>query len=131
MIADAPVNAHLLYNDLKAEFICTATTDPSTPLTIRWYRVMDDGSEDTQVHPMSHVNISADGTRLTFQVTEDTLSKWSRFRGKYRCHATNGYSEANAECTLTVDEPPPPPTPPPMEETEEPEMTTTAFGCMS
>jgi hypothetical protein len=89
---------------------------------------MDDGSEDTQVNSMSYVTVSPDGTRLTFQLTEETVSKWSKIRGKYRCQATNGYSEDKAEFTLTVDDPPPPPTPPPVEETEEPEMTTVFVG---
>ena len=127
MITDKPQDVHLEWDKLAADFHCAATSDDSTPFTLRWYRVMDDGNPDVLVHNTAEVTVSDDGTRLSFRVQENSLASWQQHRGKYRCFVTNGYSDESADCRLDVDDPPPPPTPPPMEETEPAEVTTAAI----
>jgi len=128
VITDGPQNVHLEFDRLAAEFYCAAKTDDSTPLTVTWHRVLDDGNPDILVHSSTQVSVAPDGvgTKLSFRLSEETaVEQWKKYRGKYRCHATNGYSEDNVEFLLDVDDPPPTP-PPVIIEITEAEIATTA-----
>ena len=77
---------------VDVSFPCAAKTDPSTPLSLRWYHddepvanddVMFVASNGSLVVRLSQVDHG--GTHLT---------------GTYVCHATNDYSSAEAHARL-------------------------------
>ena len=98
---------HLAYDDTFAEFFSAATSDASTPVTIRWYRF---GSRRPVVNSTGRVNVtvSEDGTLLSFQARANDTEGWAMLAGAYQCKATNGYSTAVVNFTLTIDQPPVP-----------------------
>jgi len=105
IITDRPQNISVESYRSSAQFDCAAKTDKSTPLTISWYRVMGDENQDIVVYNTAQVTVTTNGAKLSFHLSGNTSEQWAKYRGKYRCHATNGYSEDNVEVLLTVDDP--------------------------
>jgi len=82
-----------------AAFNCSAVSDPSTPVTIRWYHI-DRHGDESQVHNQTdRIVIAEDGTLMLF-VPENATDIWLKLSGTYRCLVTNGYSSAEAEALL-------------------------------
>jgi len=91
---------------MTASFHCAATTDDSTPLTLTWHRVSDNLRLKNMTGRMTVV-ISGDGQMLTLTVAPNATNEWyNKWRGDYKCLATNHYSEDSAVATLQVDDPP-------------------------
>jgi len=101
-IIDKPESVHLNYDETLAEFHCSATSDDSTPVMIRWYR---SGKSIPVISQRGRVNVtvSADGTFLSFLVRANDTDGWAMVTGVYQCNATNGYSSEAAEFSLQVD----------------------------
>jgi len=108
-ITDRPVSVHLDHNDTYAEFHCSAVSDDSTPVTLKWYRVEASGNEiPVRNDTLGRFRVSADSTLLSLQVPENTTNAWSKLLGLYRCRATNGYSVDVVDAKLTVEAAPVP-----------------------
>ena len=104
-ITDVPMGVHLPYDETFAEFYCTATSDDSTPVSIRWHKV---GIRSPITNRTGRVNVtvSHDGTTLTFMVRANDTEGWAMLSGGYQCIATNGYSSEAANFSVLIDLPP-------------------------
>ena len=106
-MTERPVDVHLAYNDTQVSFHAAATSDDSTPFTLIWYQVFEDGGEmPINNNTDRRVMVSGDSTVLSFSVPENMTNAWSRLKGTYRVRATNSYSEDIADVRLTVDNDP-------------------------
>jgi len=106
-ITDRPLGVRLPYDETFAEFYCTATSDDSTPVSIRWHRV-GRRSPITNRTERVNVTVSHDETTLTFRVRANDTEGWAMLSGDYQCIATNGYSSETANFSLLIDLPPTP-----------------------
>ena len=75
----------------RFEFPCSAHSDDSTPVTIRWYRVDKDDKETPIVVEPGRRIVTPNGSLIMERTTNDSFS-WGKYGGAYRCKATNGYS---------------------------------------
>ena len=93
-IVSQPLDQFLILNN-TAMFQCGATSDPSTPITYSWY--FNDDRAPIRNAP-DDVFIDSNNTLhvMTGADPDDAL----RRAGAYRCHVTNGYSEAEAAASL-------------------------------
>jgi len=98
-LVDVPVNVHVEYYDTFAAFNCSAVSDDSTPVSIRWYHV-DRHDDESVVHNVTDRIVVANNGSLLMYVPENATGVWLKLSGTYRCHATNGYSTAVAEAQL-------------------------------
>ena len=99
VLVDVPVSVDVEYYDTFASFNCTAVSDASTPLSIRWYHVDRHGDESVVHNITDRIVIAANGTLMLF-VPENATDVWLKLSGTYRCHVSNGYSVAVAEALL-------------------------------
>ena len=91
VITDGPHDVQLVpYSDVT--FPCTATTDPSTSLTLHWY--YDDEPVDNDA-----VMFVAGNGSLVVRLSQ-VEQGGSHLAGVYLCHATNGYSSDEASARL-------------------------------
>ena len=75
----------------RFEFPCSAHSDDSTPVTIRWYQVDgDDNETPVTVVPGKRI-VTSNGSLIVELMASDDFG-WGHFGGAYRCKATNGYS---------------------------------------
>ena len=98
-VVDLPMNLDVEYFDTFAAFNCSAVSDDSTPVTIKWYHV-DRHGDETLVHNVTDRIVVADNGTLMLYVPENATDIWLKLSGTYRCNATNGYSFAVAEALL-------------------------------
>jgi len=85
---------------------CVASSDPSTPPLISWYRLVPGGGM-TQVNSSDRLAIDRAGS-LRFHGVAD--AEWILLKGWYRCQADNGYTSDSADVFLHVLTSPPAPT---------------------
>jgi len=83
-----------------AKFTCTATSDPSTPVIIHWYRFHQ--GVVTRIDPISFLEegVAVDNNHsLIFRSSPGSV-KWFEYLGVYQCQANNGYSSDSSEIKL-------------------------------
>jgi len=101
LVNDQDVHVEM-YEEKEVKFECSATSDPSTPPSVRWwYKAENKEEEPVQENPPT-VTIK-DGA-LTIFVNPNGTQKWENYHGEYRCVGDNGYSKATAAVKLIVDE---------------------------
>lgn len=99
VIVDEPVRVDIEHYETFAAFNCSAESDASTPVSIRWYHV-DRHGDESLVHNITDRIVIADNGTLLLYVPENSTDVWLKLSGTYRCQATNGYSVAIAEALL-------------------------------
>lgn len=98
-IVDAPIGVDVEYYEVFAAFNCSAVSDESTAVSIKWYHIDRHGDESLVHNVTDRIVIAENGTLMLF-VPENATDVWMKLSGTYRCHATNGYSVAVAEALL-------------------------------
>jgi len=98
-IVDAPMDVDVEYYDTFAAFNCSAVSDDSTQVSIKWFHI-DRHGDETPVHNITNRVAVADNGTLMLFVPENATDVWLKLSGTYRCRATNGYSVAVAEALL-------------------------------
>jgi len=96
---DVPMDLEVEYYETFAEFNCSAVSDDSTPVSIRWYHIDRHGDESV-VHNVTDRIVLADNGSLLLYVPENATDVWVKLSGTYRCNATNGYSFVVADAKL-------------------------------
>ena len=91
-----------LHEDARLEFPCSARSDDLTPVTVRWYRVNEHGDDESRVYPIPDQLTLSDNGSLIIRLSENDTTDWGTFRGAYRCHASNSYSEAERNVFIHV-----------------------------
>jgi hypothetical protein len=114
-------------DEKRFQFDCKATSDDSTPVTLRWYHVPRDAEDPTDEIEVRNIDIlivghnnnnnetsrtpakrwiisdASDGSSLVLQLAANDSEGWRTYGGVYRCKATNGYSTATRQFTIHVD----------------------------
>jgi len=98
-LVDVPLSLDVEYYETFAAFNCSAVSDDSTPVSIKWYHI-DRHGDQSLVHNVTDRIVIADNGTLMLYVPENATDVWLKLSGTYRCHASNGYSVAVAEATL-------------------------------
>ena len=98
-IVDLPMRIDVEHNETFAAFNCSAVSDDSTPVSIRWYHVNRHGDETVVHNVTDRIVIASNGTLMLY-VPVNATDVWIKLSGTYRCNATNGYSFALAEAML-------------------------------
>ena len=78
---------------------CTATSDPSTPPQVRWFKETKEG--DKMVYEEPPVLLLRDGI-LKIHVVPNKTQGWEKYQGKYRCDGENGYTKESVNVALRV-----------------------------
>ena len=89
-----------MYEEREVKFECSATSDPSTPPSVRWYKVENNEEQPVQDNPPT---VTIKGGALTIYVNPNGTQKWTAYHGEYRCIGDNGYSKATAAVNLIVE----------------------------
>lgn len=85
------------------EFPCSAQSDDSTPVVVRWYRVDEENGDEIDVRVIpDKLNVTSNGS-LIIQLTDDDQTGWAAFHGQYKCRASNLYSDAERVVFLRVN----------------------------
>jgi len=93
-----------LSEDARFEFPCSAESDDSTPVSVRWFRIDEDTDEEVAVRVIpDKLTVSTNGS-LIIELTKNDKEGWGVFYGLYRCRATNFYSEAVREAFIHVND---------------------------
>ena len=101
VITEKPQDTELsVETGMVAKFICTGTTDASTPLDISWWhgatRIYPTGSDP-------RFSLSPDFTQFTVDLTGTSEEDQIRFvKDPYSCNVTNGYSPTSVVFYLAV-----------------------------
>jgi len=83
-----------LSQDARFEFPCSARSDDSTPVSVRWLRVNDETGEEMAVRiSPDRLMVTSNGS-LIVQLAKNDTDGWGVFHGQYKCRASNSYSEA-------------------------------------
>ena len=82
----------------RVELECRATSDPSTPPTIRWFKVEAEGEQLLHNEPPF---VTVNAGLLSIHVAADATDKWSKYLGQYRCVADTGYSRVSQTVNIT------------------------------
>ena len=93
------MDLHVEHNETFAAFNCSAVSDPSTPVSIKWHHTDIHGHE-SMVHNIPDRIVIADNGTLLLYVPVNASDVWRERSGTYRCHASNKYSSAMAEALL-------------------------------
>ena len=101
-MTDKPESVHLAYDETFVEFFCDATSDDSTPVTIRWYQT-DRHRLMRNLTDQVNVTVSGDGRMLSFMVRANDTVGWASLTGHYQCVAFNGYSSEVANFSVTIE----------------------------
>lgn len=103
VIEVAPVDVTVEATEVYASFNCSAVSDDSTSVTIRWYRFESKDDSFLPVYEIpGKVVVGSNGT-LSFHVPDNT-SSWSTHAGRYKCIVSNGYSDQSVEAYLHVED---------------------------
>ena len=98
-----PVDVRVELNETFAAFNCSAVSDASTPLSVRWYHTdIDRHDHESLVHNVTDRIVIADSGMLMLFVPANSSDSWRELSGTYRCQATNGYSTAVASAVLVL-----------------------------
>jgi len=91
------------HEDAVVEFPCSAQSDDSTPVSVKWYRV-DEDNDDEEI-ALSDVpdklSLCSNGS-LIIRLAENDTRGWVQFHGQYICRASNSYSEAERVAFIRV-----------------------------
>ena len=83
-----------LQQDARFEFGCSAKSDDSTPVSVRWYHVDEESDEEVEVRVIpDKLTVSSNGS-LVIELLKNDSEGWGQFHGQYKCRASNSYSEA-------------------------------------
>jgi len=106
LIIERPSDISMSHDDTTpAVFPCTATSDDSTPVTVRWYRVRRERDGGTQrVDNVTNKVLLGDDGSLVITLAENS-SDWAVYKGTYKCVANNSYSSDEAVVNLYIDDP--------------------------
>lgn len=78
---------------------CTATSDPSTPPQVRWFKETKEG--DLLVYDGPPALSLSNGT-LRIHVVPNKTQGWEQYQGKYRCDGENGYTKESVYAVLKI-----------------------------
>ena len=92
-----------LSQDARFEFPCSAQSDDSTPLSVRWYRVDQETGDEIAVRVIPDKLLVTTNGSLIIQLAKNDSDGWGRFHGQYKCRASNLYSEAVREAFIHVN----------------------------
>lgn len=84
-------------------WVCTATSDPSTPPRVRWFKETKEGG-DKMVYEQPPVLLIRDGV-LNIHVVPNKTQGWETYKGMYRCDGENGYSKESVYVVLRIVSP--------------------------
>ena len=97
----APPRNRVVENDEDAiQLRCVATSDPSTPVTITWYKGETPINDITSNHGDQYL-VTNDGS-LFIDFSDLSLDEKQQLEGDYVCLASNGYSSVQATTSLEV-----------------------------
>jgi len=84
-----------LHEDARFEFPCSAQSDDSTPVSVRWYRIDEDNEEVVVRDVPDRLALTKNGS-LIIQLAKNVTDtdSWTEFLGEYRCRVSNSYSQA-------------------------------------
>lgn len=88
-------------DEARFEFRCSARSDDSTPVTIRWYKMMKD-EQWSVISITNRLNVSDNGSLIIQMPADDNEGGWVRYGGTYKCRASNGFSDDNRTVIVTV-----------------------------
>ena len=92
-----------LQQDAEFEFPCSAKSDDSTPVSIRWYHLDEEVDEEVAVRVIPNkLTVSSNGT-LVIRLQKNDMEGWARYRGLYKCRASNSYSSAERVAFIHVN----------------------------
>ena len=83
-----------LGQDARFEFPCSAQSDDSTPVSVRWFRVDDETGDEMAVNIRPDKLMVTSNGSLVIQLAKNDTDSWGDFHGQYKCRASNLYSEA-------------------------------------
>ena len=92
-------------DERKIQFTCKATSDPSTPPIVRWYKVVNNKEELVYDDPP---DIIVKNGVLNISFNTNNTRRWTDYKEEFRCIAENGYSKDMAQVNITVLETMPP-----------------------
>lgn len=81
------------------QFNCRATSDPSTPPSVQWYKVGEYGQELVGQYNDSSNVFMEDGI-LTIYTEPNCFTACEKYLGEYVCIGDNGYTQDNATVIL-------------------------------
>jgi len=88
--------------DARFEFACSAQSDDSTPVSVRWFHVDQDTDDEVAVRVIPDKLSVAENGSLIIQLAQNDTAGWGAFHGRYKCRASNLYSEAVREAVIHV-----------------------------
>lgn len=104
-----PHDVLVVSGETSVMFNCSAVSDDSTPVSTKWHFSRnpnagdDDEAEYETVRPITDRIILASNGSLLFRMP-DNATYWRVHAGRFRCTASNGYSEKRAFALLSVEE---------------------------
>ena len=81
------------------QFNCSATSDPCTPVTVQWYKMVDQGGEESVYSESPYLSV-VNGT-LTLRTEANCSDTCYKYLGEYKCVADNNYTQDNVTVMLT------------------------------
>ena len=92
-----------LQQDAEFEFPCSAKSDDSTPVSIRWYHLDEDIREDVAVRVIPNKLMVSSNGSLVIRLQKNDTEGWARYSGQYKCRASNSYSSAERVAIIHVN----------------------------
>lgn len=80
--------------------VCRATSDPSTPPTVRLVKV--ENNDKQQPVPDDLLIITTKDDILTVQINPNSTRQWTTYQVEYRCIGDNGYSNDSQTIDIIV-----------------------------
>lgn len=84
----------------EVELPCSARSDDSTPVSIRWFKLAKYG-EMSAVVVTDKLKVLDNGSMIR-QIPGDDCEGWTHYKGTYKCQASNGYSVDTRLAIITV-----------------------------
>lgn len=95
-----PIDVTVNSSDTFASFNCSGTSDDSTPVSVKWYKLASTGSYLPVEEIPGQVVVERNGT-LSFLLSNK--SSWAEHAGQYNGTVSNGYSAQSKVVLLTFE----------------------------
>ena len=82
----------------RFQFDCSATSDPSTPVTVHWYKVLDQGRRELVYNEPPYLSVM--NGNLTLYTDANCSDTCYKHLGEYICIADNKYTQDNVTVRL-------------------------------
>ena len=75
----------------RFQFDCSATSDPSTPVIVQWYKVLDQGRQKLVYNEPTYLSVM--NGNLTLYIDANCSDTCFKYLGEYKCVADNRYTQ--------------------------------------